>query len=30
MCLNASIRKNIDIIGDVPDEKIWKVLDMWH
>ena len=28
MCLNASIRKNIDIIGDVPDEKIWKVLDI--
>ena len=28
MCLNASIRKNIDIIGDAPDEKIWKVLDI--
>ena len=28
MCLNASIRKNINIIGDAPDEKIWKVLDI--
>lgn len=26
--VSVSIRKNIDIIGDAPDEKIWKVLDI--
>ena len=25
---SSHIRKNIDIIGDAPDEKIWKVLDI--
>lgn len=28
MCLNASIRKNVDITGDFSDDDIWKALEI--